>query len=248
MNQNNPYSSPGEILNLINLIRPWHMADQSKIRIGSDADGGYVLPASARQSSLVFSIGIGDEVSFDAAMAAQGATVLQFDHTIPGPPLDHPNIRFYHKGWGPHDDETLLSLRTMMGLADWTNAQHPLLKFDTEGAEWASLLYTDSADLARFEIITGEFHGFQELINRDYFELVRAVFSKLELTHRAIHLHVNNAGGLIMVMGVPFPRLLELTWIRKDAAVFGGHSSEPIPGPLDYPNLPHMPDIVLRTF
>lgn len=242
------YSSPGEILNLIALIRPWHMASQTKVRIGSDADGGYVLPATALKSNLVLSIGVGIEVSFDAAMAAQGATVLQFDHTVAGPLFVHPNVHFHRKGWGPRDDGALLSLKTMMSMVDWSNARHPLLKFDTEGAEWECLLNTSSDDLARFEILTGEFHDFANLLNRDYFERVKSVFTKLEATHRVIHLHANNAGGLIMIMGIPFPRLLELTWIRKDVAVFGGHSNEPIPGPLDRPNIPQGPDIVLRTF
>jgi len=47
---------------------------------------------------------------------------------------------------------------------------------------------------------------------------------------------------------VPVPPLLEITFVRKDAAVFGGHSNEPIPGPLDRPNMADRPDICLRPF
>jgi len=242
------FVSQNEVLNLLNLIRPWHMASDIKVRIGSEADGGYVLPSCALKSNLVFSIGIGNEVSFDKALAERGAQIIQFDHTIPGPPLEHPNIRFLNKGWGPEDNDTLMSLRSMMDLMDWSNAAHPILKFDTEGAEWESLDQTDSGDLAKFEIITGEFHDFQNLINRDYYEKVLAVWSKLAETHYVVHLHANNAGGLLMLGGMAMPRLLELSYLRKDAAVFAGHSNEPIPGPLDRPNLPGRPDLCLRTF
>jgi hypothetical protein len=243
-----PNVTTPEILNLLNLIRPWEMASESKIRIGAAHDGGYVLPACSRDSNLVLSIGIGDEVSFDAELAGRGATILQFDHTIEKAPLEHPNIRYFRKGWGPRDADMLLSLRTMIGMADWTNARHPILKFDVEGAEWASLAEVDSADLAKFEVLTGEFHDFMNLIHREYFDSVRTVWTKLAETHRVVHLHANNAGGLIMVHGIPIPRLLELTYMRKDAAVFGGHSNEPIPGPLDRPNIPQLPDLYLRPF
>ena len=240
----------GHIQNLVNLIRPWNLGDQGKFRAGADADGGYVLPACGRSSELVFSIGIGDEVTFDAQMAALGARVLQFDHTIPEAPLQHPGIRYFKQGWGPRDDadENLLSLKTMMGLEDWKGASCPILKFDAEGAEWDSLIATHSRDLARFEVLTGEFHDFQNLLNRDYFDKVHAVFTKLFSTHKVVHLHANNAGGFIMVGGMPFPRLIELTYLRNDAGIFSGHSTEPIPGPLDRPNLPELPDLYLRVF
>ncbi|MDR3570184.1 MAG: hypothetical protein P4L43_19330 [Syntrophobacteraceae bacterium] len=240
----------GVIQNLVNLIRPWHLGDQGKFRVGADADGGYVLPDCAQRTRLVFSIGIGDEVSFDARMAALGARVLQFDHTIAGTTLQHPGVRYFKQGWGPQDnaEESLLSLNSMMALADWDGATCPILKFDTEGAEWDSLIATQSSDLARFEILTGEFHDFQNLVNQDYFEKVYAVFTKLFSTHKVVHLHANNAGGFVMVGGMPFPRLLELTYLRNDAAIFTSHSTEPIPGPLDRPNLPQFPDLYLRVF
>lgn len=239
-----------EILNLLNLIRPWQMASDYKVRVGSDADGGYVLPSCSRKTNLVISIGIGNEVSFDSELAKLGAKILQYDHTIDHAPLEHANIQFVRQGWGPQDSkgDNLLSLRSMMSMADWKNAQHPILKFDTEGAEWDAIVATDSSDLNRFEIITGEFHDFPKLINRDHFEQVLKVFEKLASTHNVVHMHANNAGGLVMIGGIPFPRLLELTYMRKSSAVFAGHSSEPIPGPLDRPNVPQLPDLYLRAF
>jgi hypothetical protein len=237
-----------ELFALLNLIRPWQMASDVKVRLGSDGDGGYVMPSLAKKSNAVLSIGIGNEVSFDNQMAALGARVLQFDHTIPASPSTHPQIAFHRVGWGTHDAGPFLSLRSMMRLLEMGSARHPILKFDTEGAEWDCLFEADSADLARFEVLTGEFHDFQNLVNRDYFDKAYAVFSKLALTHHCVHMHANNAGGMIMLGGIPFPRLLELTYLRKDAALFSGHSAEPIPGPLDRPNVPQLPEIYLRAF
>lgn len=242
------FTSQNEIINLLNLIRPWHLASHSKVRVGSDGDGGYVLPSSARQSNLMLSIGIGKEVSLDAELASLGAKVLQFDHTIEGAPLEHPNIRFLRQGWGPYDTDELLSLHTMMSMLDWEGAKHPILKFDVETAEWRALENSTHEDLARFEVITGEFHGFQHLIHREYFERCRLVFEKLAHAHLPIHLHANNAGGIIMVLGVPVPQFLEITYLRRDAGTFSGMSTEPIPGPLDRANMPEIPDLCLRPF
>jgi len=237
-----------ELFNLLNLIRPWQMISDTKVRIGSDADGGYVMPSSSRRSNTVLSIGIGNEVSFDGELAALGARVIQFDHTIPHSPSDHPKIEFHRKGWGARDDGPFVSLASMVKMIDWSQARNAILKFDTEGAEWDCLETATRDDLNRFEVLTGEFHDFHKLVNRDHFDRVLAVFSKLCDSHRVIHMHANNAGGMIMLGGIPFPRLLELTFIRRSTTSFHGHSSEPIPGPLDRPNVPQMPDLYLRAF
>lgn len=243
-----PFTSQQEIIEVLNLLRPYHLVSDHKVRIGGNADGGYVMPSLALKTNAVVSIGIGDQVSFDAELADRGATVLQFDHTIPGAPKEHPNFRFHRQGWGPKDEGELLSLNSMMRGLDWTQAKFPILKFDTEGAEWASLTAASSADLGRFAVIAGEFHGFHNLISRPVHDVIRAVFEKIRQTHLPVHLHANNATGIRLVLGVPVPPLLEITFVRKDVAVFAGHSSEPIPGPLDRPNMADRPDICLRPF
>ena len=173
-----PTTTQQEVMDLLALLRPFEMTSDHKVRIGGDADGGYVMPSLARKTNAVVSIGIGDQVSFDAELADLGATVLQFDHTIPGAPLAHERLRFHHQGWGPHDEGPLLSLHTMMQGIDWPQARHPVLKFDTEGAEWDALAATSSEDLARFDVIAGEFHGFHNLNHRSVYDRIRAVLEK----------------------------------------------------------------------
>lgn len=240
--------SQQEIINLLQMLRPRQMVTDHKVRIGADGDGGYVMPSLARKSNAVLSIGIGDQVSFDAELADLGATVLQFDHTIPGQPMLHANFRFHALGWGPVDDGPLRSTRSMMDGIDWAQARHPILKFDTEGAEWDALAVTDSADLARFDVIAGEFHGFHNLAVRPVYQRIREVMDKLALTHVPVHLHANNATGIRLVQGVPVPPLMEITFVRKGVVVTAGHATDPIPGPLDRPNMADRPDICLRPF
>jgi hypothetical protein len=237
-----------EVIEVLDLMRPLHMVTDVKVRIGGDADGGYVMPSLALKATAVLSIGIGDQVSFDAELADRGATVQQYDHTIPGAPREHANFRYHKLGWGPEDEGELRSLRTMMRSMDWDQARNAILKFDTEGAEWACLTAASSDDLAQFAVIAGEFHGLHNLERRANLELIRSVFAKLHLTHAPVHLHANNATGIRLVHGVPVPPLVEITFVRRNLVVLAGHSNEPIPGPLDRPNMTDRPDICLRPF
>jgi hypothetical protein len=243
-----PETTQLEVIEVLELLRPLHMITDVKVRIGGDADGGYVMPSLALKTTAVLSIGIGGQVSFDAELADRGATVHQYDHTIAGVPQDHANFRFHKLGWGPTDEGELRSLHTMMEGMDWSMARNAILKFDTEGAEWSCLTTASSDDLARFAVIAGEFHGLHNLSTRPQLELIRSVLTKIHRTHAPVHLHANNATGIRLVQGVPVPPLVEVTFVRRNLVPTAGHSNEPIPGPLDRPNMTDRPDLCLRPF
>jgi glycosyltransferase involved in cell wall biosynthesis len=237
-----------EVLSLLHLLRPLAMANGSKVRIGGLRDGGYVLPDLALGCDAVLSIGVGHDVSFDLALAERGAIIVQFDHTIDAPPAAHPNFRFNKFGWGAKTSGALLSFADMRTAFGAIQARHTMLKFDVEGAEYDALAAMTHADLAEFEIIACELHGFDRLGERAVFERIKATLEKLTGQHAPVHLHANNCGGLSLVVGVPMPGVIELTLLRRDLDEFPDISGEPIPGVLDRPNNPFAPDICLRPF
>lgn len=98
MNEIRPLTQQ-DVLEALDLLRPWATRRTPKVRVGNDYDGGYVLPAVALQCDVVLSIGVGHDVSFDHVMAERGARILQFDHTVEGPPTPHANFIFDKKGW-----------------------------------------------------------------------------------------------------------------------------------------------------
>lgn len=241
-------TSSEEIRALIRTLKPRAFKNDYKVRVGAHADGGYVLPSCALSSNLVLSIGIGDQVSFDLAMANRGATVYQYDHTIERQPAVHKNFRYFKKGWGSKTTDELITLSSMVEMIDWNEARCPILKFDVEGAEWEALLLTQQEVIEKFEIIVGEFHYFHNLIGRGFFKLVYQIFKKLSSSHLPAHIHPNNATGVRLINGIPFPPLLEITWCKKSMVNEGEFSRDPIPGPLDFPNLAGRPDIFLSLF
>ncbi|WKB52758.1 hypothetical protein [Eleftheria terrae] len=237
-----------EVLNLIKMIRPWTMRGSTKVRIGNDYDGGYVLPAQVLNCDAIVSVGVGPDVSFDLVLAERGAKVLQYDHTVPGLPQEHPNFIFHKKGWGVRTEGDFLGFDDMFAHLQALNPKRAMLKFDIEGGEYAVLDAIRPEHLAAFDVVACEFHGFEKLHDRGFYQQALRAFEKLNASHVPVHLHANNALGVVLVQGVPIPLLLEVAWLRKDLDQFPGLSTDPIPGPFDRPNIPGRIDLCLNAF
>ena len=234
------------VLRLLRLLRP-HDATVPKIRLGSLADGGYVVNDDLAELDGVVSLGIGGEVSFDLALAQQGVKVFQYDPTVDGPPVAHRHFAFSKLGWARQDSDATRSLATMLIENGLQDSRDLLLKFDVEYAEWDALDGLDHALLDRCRLIVGEFHGLERLGDDGFFEQAWRVFSLLTRHHVVTHLHPNNCCGVELVQGVVIPRLIEITFLRRDRASFV-KSHDPIPSVLDYPNVSYHPEIILTPF
>ena len=237
-----------ELLGLFSLLRPWTMRSHTKLRVGAEFDGGYVLPHCALACDSVVSIGIGNEVSFDLALAQRGAHILQYDHTVEAPPQAHANFHFHKKGWGRVRGGDFVDFSDIEADLRALSPRRSLLKFDVEGAEYEGLADVEAARLKPFDIIACELHFFERLAERPVFETMRRTFTLLSTFHVPVHLHANNALGMVFFQGMAIPRLLEVSYLRRDLDVFSALSTEPIPGPLDRPNLPQIPDLCLNVF
>jgi hypothetical protein len=233
----NAMTTPGQndVLNLIKLIRPWAMSRTPKVRIGNNYDGGYVVPATVLDCDAVVSIGVGPDVSFDLVLAERGARILQFDHTVEGTPQKHANFTFAKLGWGQRTEGEFISFDEIYSRLMALNPKRSLLKFDIEGGEYDVLETTRLEHLAAFDVIACEIHDIERLSDPEFFAKVRRTFEKLTTHHVPVHLHANNYQSVILVEGVPIPKVLELSFLRKDLDHFRALSSDPIPGPLDRP-------------
>lgn len=235
------------VLELLALMRPLAMRGQTKVRLGNDYDGGYVVPNQALGCDAIVSIGVGPDVSFDLALAQRGAKVIQFDHTVEKLPIEHPAFRFFKKGWGPRSEGEFLCLQDICSQLEGT-PQHPLFKFDIEGAEYEIFEHLEVDDLQPFEVICCELHDFSKLADETFFARLKHLLECLSKHHAPVHLHANNYQGFVMVEGVPVPSVIELSYLRRDLDSFAGYSTEPIPGPLDRPNHPFIADLCLNPF
>jgi hypothetical protein len=235
-----------EVLDLTRMLRPMR-CDWRMRRIGTLGDGGYVLPDDLQGIRSVLSIGVGSEVSFDLHFAECGTPVFQYDHTVDCPPAAHAGFHFHREAWGRSDADGVVSLGTMMERHGLTNATDALLKFDVEGAEWEILRPDDSGLLQRFRLVVCELHGLHNLHVPAFRSDYRSVMQTLLANHTVVHLHANNCCGVTLIAGIPVPAVVELTLLRNDRSCFS-LSTDPIPGPLDYPSMPDRADIVLTAY
>jgi len=226
------------------------VAGVGKLRIGGEADGGYVMLDRLRPGQPVFSYGVGPDSSFDADMAARGHPVFMFDHTVEGPAGGlPPGATFTREGVAPAPapERSLDTIEAHLGRHGCLGRRDLILKMDVEGAEWPVLATLPDTVLDAFEQIVVEMHGFHALGDAGLRALVRAALSRLAGRFTVVHVHGNAHGGIGLAEGVPVVRALEVTYARTDL-VERTRSRTVFPTPLDRSNKPGTPDLALTMY
>lgn len=219
------------------------------MRFGSDADGGYVMLDTLRPPGVRagYSIGIGNEISWDLAVARRGIELVLYDHTVAGPPQPVPGARFVRQGiCGTAAVPGRRTLAQMIADNGHEGRSDLVLKMDAEGAEWEVLAEARSDTLGQFAQIAIEFHRMAKVLHVPGYAEVVAAFSKLAVTHVPIHVHGNNTKLPVWIGDLVLPDVLEVSWVRR--ADYEGRivpRTESFPTDDDRPNLAHRPDLFL---
>ena len=227
---------------ILGCLRIRSLGVDEKARVGGDADGGYVLPADWRKVSLLISLGIGPDNSFDAAFAEAGIPVEAYDPTISKLPLVHPKIHWIKKmvvaNPGFHDNE--ISLEQI--LERISHHPMPALKMDIEGWEYPVILTCPQEALGKLRFFVAEFHEIADAVASGQTATLEAVWSRLSDIFDTVHLHGNNTCGVRVLGGALVPNLLEITMVNRNFY----HTvpwQESFPGSLDCPNFKGRADI-----
>jgi FkbM family methyltransferase len=222
---------------VLRLLTPFDI-NKDKVRIGKKGDGGYILVDDLMPDQAVLSFGIGNEVSFDLAMAERGHKTYMFDHTISGAPAQHKNLEFVRNGisGASKPRESVFSLADHLKRLD-IGGENLILKMDVEGAEWESLAATPPAIFRRFQQIVIEVHNLHRLGDPLMRNVVAGVLRKLNMQFTLFHVHGNNFAQLNLVDGLPVLDLLELSYVRT-SAIERQPSRTIFPTEFDYPNVP----------
>src|ERR1700684_3718638 len=131
------------------------VTDRDLIRLGGDADGGYLVPNDLDGIVACFSPGVGPVVSFEEALVERGIPCFLADASVTSPPILNQLIHFERKFLGVVNDDTTTTLDA------WVRNYAPasgdlILQMDIEGAEWPVLLNVSDETLRRFRIIVIE--------------------------------------------------------------------------------------------
>jgi hypothetical protein len=221
--------------------------EHAKIRMGAQADGGYVCLNDFGGIKTALSFGIDNDVSWDLDIAGRGVIVHQFDHTVDGAPVPHQNFRFNKQMIAPNAEDGHASIGSILQLNSLSEPASVVLKIDIEGNEWDVFDSTPEHELAIFSQIICEFHGFQFVEDDAFFQKVDRVLTKLEALFQVVHVHGNNYCPMFSIGGVAFPSLLEVTFINRHRSTFC-ETKEVFPTSLDQPNNQNRPDFFLGRF
>lgn len=184
-----------------------------KVRVGRKNDGGYVMLEPISREKIAYSLGICDDVSWDKDMADRGYEIYQYDHTIEGLPEKNNRFHWFKVGLtGQEETENLKQLETLIKSNGHNDVSGMVLKMDIEGYEWDVLLNTDRRILTKFDQITMEVHGLNDISNSD--KIIK-VFEKLSVDFDVIHIHGNNYRYAVFCGDYITPDVLEITMAKK---------------------------------
>ncbi len=212
------------------------------VRIGREGDGGYVIPNDLEGVACCFSPGVGRTAEFELDLQRRyGIPSFLADYSVDGPPAGI-DPKFFTKAFIGHGDHRFLDF------GEWVDANAPpnqelILQMDIEGGEYDVLRTADVALLKRFRIIVVEFHDLHRLSDRRIYVKFSEAVHRLLPHFRVVHIHPNNNGAIGKVGSIECPRLLEITFARRDRH-YDLETAPAVPHPLDRKNV-NRPDIVL---
>jgi len=231
---------------VLGCLRMRSLGTVGKVRVGADADGGYVIPADWKAVPMLISLGIGPENSFDMSFAEAGISVEAYDPTISQLPQIHPKIRWIQSlvVANPRPNSKEVSLENVLERVSSDNL--PVLKMDIEGWEYPVLLSCSERSLGKIRFFVAEFHGIADAIIADKTATLEATWNKLSNVFDTVHVHANNAGGARILGGALVPNLLEVTMVSRNIyKTYDDH--EDYPGTCDRPNIKGKADIQLSS-
>lgn len=220
-----------EICTMWEFLVPKKLVNSTKVRVGSDSDGGYILASDYSNAGVVVSLGVGTENEVDVKLANLGITVHEFDHTVKREPKRHENLFFHPQGIG--QGLNLLSFDQIIEIANVKETS--ILLCDIEGAEFDINAGFSEANLSKFQQIVFELHNLERIVtdfsNNNILDTLR-MFSK---HHQVIHCHANNFAPMFEFGGISLPSVLEISLVRRNDYEFGDFDLES-PQILDRPN------------
>lgn len=238
------------IFGCLKLLRCFDIPDAEFIRIGPPHDGGYVVHKNTIKYQKVFSIGVGNDTSFEEDLLNLNSNIIfyLFDHTEKPKRKLPNNFNFYDVGLAQNSTGKFLNLKDMSQLY-LSESDKALLKIDIEGAEYEALMTTDYETLDKFEQIIIELHDID--LDKILSIPFRSLLEKFVANFNLIHIHGNNNDGFVYVNGVCVPRTLELTWLNKKNQLIEVQNASVFPRSLDFPNVQghdmHLGNFKFRT-
>ena len=214
-----------------------------KIRVGDEADGGYVL-CDLEDYDALYSYGSNDQISFEKSFYEKfKKPCYVYDHTIDRITDKPEYIHFFKEGVSDVKSMVMDTVNAHIEKNGHIESKNLLAQIDIEGGEWN--MFNNVKYLTNFSQILIEFHMYTiDFVRQRH--LVDDLFSKINKDFVCVHVHGNN-GPVQPWLDVNLPLIFECTFVRKDLVTKKEIEPDmyPIKG-LDFPNDPERPDLTLN--
>ena len=209
-------SRSSQLNSLVELVRN-HSVTVELIRVGSESDGGYLVPIVVSQLDYCFSPGVSDSVAFERHLAKDyGIRSYMIDASIDQLPERSEFYNFSKKFLGTNTDENFITLSSWISMCLADDNFKGILQMDIEGGEYDILAFESAESLSRFSVMVIEFHNLERLFDPNFALIFQSILHKIFINFSICHLHPNNCCGIATFNGVAVPRVLEITFIRND--------------------------------
>jgi len=205
-------------VDVISLLHPVSCED-ALVWVGPKMDGGYIVPDILNTIQRCFSPGVNDQTGFKEEFISNGIMCHMADASVDDPKIESDLYTFDRKFIQPCDSIVSVEINSWIEKYVQEGEKDCLLQMDIEGAEYANLLALKPELLRRFKVICVEFHGLHEVFNRTRMDIFKQVFMKLGHDFHPIFLKPNNTAGAVKCLGLEIPRILEVTFYRKEEFV-----------------------------
>lgn len=214
------------------------------VRIGGDNDGGYVMADCLHENSVAYSLGVGDDVSWDAALAGRNIHVYMYDHTVEPACCGNAFLHFFRKGMGRLNHGDIVTLESQVAENGHEGRRDMILKMDIEGFEYEVIDATPPHVLAQFSQVVIEFHDILHPGNIMFLrclEKLNEIFQPIHVHGQNVHPHVRIGEDAVLTDYV------EMTFLRREDHEFVAPESG-LPLPVDMPTYAQLPEVFLGDF
>ena len=246
MNINLNLSHPKIVKSFLKRLRE-NFVSVDLIRVGGNADGGYLVPNILHEIQYCFSPGVNNVVDFELQLSNDyNIKSFMADASIKTLEVNDPNFDFIPKFLGSRTKGGFITL------SDWISdslddiSSSAILQMDIEGAEYDVLTYESSKSLSRFSAMIIEFHFMQNIAVINSLISISSIFEKIFENFSICHMHPNNYGYIEKYNDIEIPITVEISFIRNDfIEKIKNNNSIELPNALDIKNCPSRPDILM---
>jgi GTPase involved in cell partitioning and DNA repair len=221
----------------------------SLIRLGSNKDGGYLVPDILGKIKYCFSPGVGPTTSFEKQLKKYNIISFLADGSVQDPSNKFIKYDFIKKNLNTFNDNKNITLKKWITNKLKSKKYYKLiLQMDIEGSEIKVINHTSRDIIKKFKIMVIEFHYFQSLALEQGCKIYEKVFSKILKDFVICHIHPNNCCGFSKINQYEVPNVMEFTFINKELVKYKKKIKNKLPHKFDFKCTPNKEDIKLPIY